>query len=237
VTVSDIDPAGLDQFVGQLKELLELQKDWGRPFLPWPKKNREPSGHTRHSSDHFDSIPDLNRTIHECQKCRLFRNRLQAVPGEGTSNSRLMFIGEGPGFEEDRQGRPFVGPAGQLLTKMIQAIELRREDVYITNIVKCRPPENRVPLEEEVEACRPFIEEEIRLVDPQILVPLGNSAAQALTQSKKKISDLRGHIFDLKGRQLIPSFHPAYLLRNPEFKREAWEDLKKVWRIYDGLDK
>jgi DNA polymerase len=120
---------------------------------------------------------------------------------------------------------------------MIQAIELRREDVYITNIVKCRPPENRVPLEEEVEACRPFIEEEIRLVDPQILVPLGNSAAQALTQSKKKISDLRGHIFDLKGRQLIPSFHPAYLLRNPEFKREAWEDLKKVWRIYDGLDK
>jgi uracil-DNA glycosylase family 4 len=237
VTVSNIDQAGLGQFVGQLKELLELQKDWGRPFLPWPKKNQESSGNTRYPSVHFESILDLNRAIVECQKCRLFRNRLQAVPGQGSLNSRLMFIGEGPGFEEDRQGRPFVGPAGQLLTKMIQAIELRREDVYITNVVKCRPPENRVPLEEEVEACRTFVEEEIRLVDPQILVPLGNSAAQALTRSKKKISDLRGHIFDFNGRQLIPSYHPAYLLRNPESKREAWEDLKKIRRIYDGTDK
>jgi DNA polymerase len=237
MTVSDIDQARFGQFVGQLRELLELQKDWGRPFLPWPKKNQGLLGCTRYSSVQFESISDLNQAIVECKKCRLYLNRRQVVPGQGTPNSRLMFIGEGPGFEEDRQGLPFVGPAGQLLTKMIQAIELRREDVYITNVVKCRPPENRVPLEEEVEACRPFIEEEIRLIDPQILVPLGNSAAQALTQTKKKISDLRGHIFDFNGRRLIPSFHPAYLLRNPESKREAWEDLKKVRRIFDGADK
>ena len=148
-----------------------------------------------------------------------------------------MFIGEGPGFEEDRQGRPFVGPAGQLLTKMIRAINFTREEVYITNVVKCRPPENRVPFENEVEACRSFLEEEIRLVNPRILVPLGHCAAQTLTRSKKKISDLRGRILDLKNRRLIATYHPAYLLRNPGAKREAWEDLKRVRREYDGLEK
>ena len=237
MTFSDSDPAGLDQFVGQLKELLELQKDWGRPFLLRSKKIREASSLIGRPAGHFESLSDLHRAIAVCQKCRLFRHRLQTVPGQGAPNSRLMFIGEGPGFEEDQQGFPFVGPAGQLLTKMIRAINLHREEVFITNVVKCRPPENRLPLEYEVEACRPFIEEEIRLVDPQILVPLGNCAAQALTRSKNKISSLRGRLLDINGRQLIPSYHPAYLLRNPDAKREAWEDLKKIRRIYDGLDK
>ncbi len=165
--------------------------------------------------DQYESCAALSRAIVECQNCPLARNRRQAVPGQGPQNSRLMFIGEGPGFEEDQKGRPFVGPAGQLLTKMIQAINLTREEVYITNVVKCRPPENRVPLDEEVEACRSFLEEEIRLVDPRILVPLGNCAAQTLTRSKKKISDLRGRTLDFKGKRLIATYHPAYLLRNP----------------------
>ncbi|MBI4767431.1 MAG: uracil-DNA glycosylase [Deltaproteobacteria bacterium] len=229
------DQTNPGRLVGQLQELLEFQKDWGRQFLPKSVKNQEaalPKGSLHRP---YESGAALSRAIVECQNCLLARNRRQAVPGEGPQNSILMFIGEGPGFEEDQQGRPFVGPAGQLLTKMIQAINLTREEVYITNVVKCRPPENRDPFENEVEACRSFLEEEIRLVDPRILVPLGSCAAQTLTRTKKKISDLRGRILDFKNRQLIATYHPAYLLRNPGAKREAWEDLKRVRREYDGL--
>ena len=230
------DQATFGRFVGQLKEFLEFQKDWGRQFFPKSLKNQEAAVLKESPHRPYESCAALSRAIVECQNCLLARNRRQAVPGQGPQNSRLMFIGEGPGFEEDQQGRPFVGPAGQLLTKMIQAIDLRREEVYITNVVKCRPPENRLPLEDEVEACRPFLEEEIRLVDPRILVPLGSCAAQTLTRSKKKISDLRGRLLDFKGRRLIATYHPAYLLRNPGAKREAWEDLKRVRREYDGLE-
>jgi uracil-DNA glycosylase len=229
------DQANLGRLVGQLKEYLEFQKGWGRQFLLKSAVNREAAVHTGRTPRTYESCPDLSLAIRECQNCLLARNRRQAVPGQGPQNSLLMFIGEGPGFEEDQQGRPFVGPAGQLLTKMIQAINISREEVYITNLVKCRPPENRVPFEQEVEACRSFLEEEIRLVDPRILVPLGSCAAQTLTRSKKKISDLRGRILNFENRQLIATYHPAYLLRNPGAKREAWEDLKRVRREYDGL--
>ncbi len=147
-----------------------------------------------------------------------------------------MFIGEGQGFDEDQQGRPFVGPAGQLLTKMIQAINLNREEVYITHVIKCRPPENRLPLDDELEACQLFLKEEIRLVDPKILVALGSCAARTLTGSKEKISSLRGHWLDFQGRHLMATYHPDFLLKNPGAKRGAWEDLKKVRREYDGLE-
>jgi uracil-DNA glycosylase len=231
------DQAGVGRFVGQIKEFLEFQREGGRRFFPKPDRFRGPSALRGNLPRPYESCEALSSAIVVCQHCRLVRGRRQAVPGQGPSNSRLMFIGEGPGFEEDRQGRPFVGPAGQLLTKMIQAIKLTREEVYITNIVKCRPPENRAPFEDEVEACRSFLEEEIRLVDPKILVPLGSSAAQTLTRSKRNISDLRGNRLDFNGRRLIATYHPAYLLRNPEAKREAWEDLKRVRREYDGLEK
>lgn len=229
------DQADLGRLVGQLKEFLEFQKDWGRHFLLKSIKNREATVLTGNALQTFESCTALSRAIMECQNCPLARNRRQAVPGQGPQNSLLMFIGEGPGFEEDQQGRPFVGPAGQLLTKMIQAINLTRDEVYITNVVKCRPPENRVPSEPEIEACRSFLEEEIRLVGPRIIVPLGSCAVQTITRSKKKISGLRGRILDFKNRKLIATYHPAYLLRNPGAKREAWEDLKRVRREYDGL--
>jgi uracil-DNA glycosylase family 4 len=230
------DQASVGHFVGQIKEFFEFQKEWGRRFFPKPDKFQEPLALRGSLPRPYESCEALSRAIMVCQHCRLVRGRRQAVPGQGPQNSRLMFIGEGPGSEEDRQGRPFIGPAGQLLTKMIQAINLTREEVYITNVVKCRPPENRTPFEDEVEACRSFLEEEIRLVDPKILVLLGSTAAQTLTRSKKSISDLRGNLLDFKGRRLIATYHPAYLLRNPEAKREAWEDLKRVRREYDGLE-
>jgi len=236
VTPLGLSQSDIGQFIGQLKELLELQKDLGRQFLPWFPKYQETWGSFGRPPCTYESLSALYQAILQCRKCGLFRNRRQAVPGQGSFKARLMFIGEGPGFEEDQQGRPFVGPAGQLLTKMIKAIKLNREDVYITNVVKCRPPENRLPSEDEIEVCRPFLNEEIRLVDPKILVGLGNCAAQTLTQSKKRISDLRGRWLDFQSRRLMATYHPAFLLRNPEAKREVWEDLKRVRQEYDDLE-
>jgi uracil-DNA glycosylase len=231
------DQTNRSRFIGQIKEFFEFQKEWGRSFFPKAGVKPEPPAREEDPGLQHAFSGDLSDLIKKCQNCRLARNRRQAVPGFGPDHSGVMFIGEGPGFEEDQQGRPFVGPAGQLLTKMIQAIDLRREDVYITNVVKCRPPENRTPLEEEIIACRPFLEEEIRRIDPKILVALGSCAAQTLSGTSKKISDLRGHFLDLQGRRFIATYHPAYLLRNPGAKRGAWEDLKKVRREYDALGK
>jgi DNA polymerase len=139
-----------------------------------------------------------------------------------------MFVGEGPGYDEDVQGRPFVGKAGQLLTKIIQSIQLEREEVYIANIVKCRPPQNRTPEPDEILACRPFVLKQIAAVRPRIICCLGAVAAQALLQTTDKITALRGRPFDWNGIRVIPTYHPAYLLRNPERKREVWEDMKRI---------
>jgi DNA polymerase len=139
-----------------------------------------------------------------------------------------MFIGEGPGYDEDVQGRPFVGKAGQLLTKIIESISLPREDVYITNLVKCRPPQNRNPELDEIQSCNPFLMKQIRAIQPKIICALGTFAAQTLLKNDTKISDLRGKSFDLEGIKVIPTYHPAFLLRSPERKREVWEDIKKI---------
>lgn len=235
-------PSGLNQprtglFAGQLKEYLEFQKNLGRSFLPRPLNVQKPPGGLGHGPrSTYDSLAVLSEAIIRCRRCALSETRRQAVPGQGAAGVRLMFIGEGPGFDEDQQGRPFVGPAGQLLTKMIQAINLNREEVYITHLVKCRSAENRQPLEEEVQACHFFLSEEIRLVDPKILVVLGECAARTLTGSKEKLSALRGRWLDVQGRHLMVSYHPDFLLKNTGAKREAWEDLKKVRRGYDGLE-
>jgi uracil-DNA glycosylase len=236
--VPDSEQSDIGRLIGQIKESLELQKDLGRRFLPWSKKNQEAieGGASHLPLAHYDSLAALSQAIIECRRCPLCTNRQRAVPGQGASRGRLMFIGEGPGRDDEQQAHPFAGPEGQLLTKMIQAIQLSREEVYITQVVKCRPPEDRRPNQEEIDACGFFLKEEIRLVDPGILVALGDCAAQTLSRSNKRISDLRGRWLDIQGRRLLATFHPAFLLTNPGAKRESWEDLKKVRRKYDELE-
>jgi uracil-DNA glycosylase family 4 len=165
----------------------------------------------------------------QCVRCKLCElGRSQVVFGAGHSKARLMFVGEAPGEDEDRKGEPFVGRAGQLLTKIIEAISLTREQVYIANVIKCRPPGNRNPEPDEVAACEPFLFRQIEIVRPLVIVALGKFAAQCLLRSTEPITRLRGREFEFHGATLIPTFHPAYLLRNPPAKREVWEDMKKV---------
>lgn len=174
-----------------------------------------------------DALAGVKAFIGECTRCKLAGlGRTQVVFGVGNPNADLMFVGEAPGADEDVQGVPFVGRAGQLLTKIIEAIDLKREDVYIANVVKCRPPQNRNPEPDEIETCEPFLFQQIDLIRPKVIVTLGKFAAQCLLRSEEPISRLRGRLFDYRGAKLIPTFHPAYLLRNPSSKREVWEDMK-----------
>lgn len=170
-----------------------------------------------------------------CMRCKLCtQGRSQIVFGAGHQKARLMFVGEAPGEEEDKRGEPFVGRAGQLLTKIIEAIGLSRDQVYIANVIKCRPPENRNPDPDEVAACEPFLFRQIDVIQPAVIVPLGKFAAQCLLKTTDPITRLRGRRFDYRGTTLIPTFHPAYLLRNPSAKREVWEDMKLVRAILQG---
>jgi len=178
------------------------------------------------------SAPDLGAlgaAIADCRRCRLAGGRTQVVFGVGNPNARLMFVGEGPGRDEDLRGEPFVGRAGQLLTDIIEkGMKLRRSDVYICNVVKCRPPDNRNPEPDEVAACSPFLERQIALVHPEVIVALGKFAAQTLLASATPITRLRGKWYEYLGVPLMPTFHPAYLLRNPGDKRLVWEDVQLV---------
>ena len=163
----------------------------------------------------------------DCSRCKLHTlGRSRIVFGVGNSSAALMFVGEAPGADEDEQGIPFVGRAGQLLTKIIEAIELKRDDVYIANVIKCRPPNNRNPEPDEVATCEPYLFRQIDVIKPQVIVTLGKFATQCLLRSEEPISKLRGRVFDYRGSKLIPTFHPAYLLRNPSSKREVWDDMK-----------
>ena len=166
----------------------------------------------------------------DCARCKLHaQGRSQVVFGVGDPKARLMFVGEAPGHDEDVQGEPFVGRAGQLLTEIItKGMRLRREDVYIANVIKCRPPGNRNPEPDEIATCEPFLFEQIAAIQPKVIVALGKFAAQTLLRSTAPISKLRGQVFSYRGALLVPTFHPAFLLRSPDYKREAWEDLKKV---------
>jgi len=178
----------------------------------------------------LETLDDIKRDIGaDCRRCKLCSlGRSQIVFGVGHARARLMFVGEAPGEEEDKRGEPFVGRAGQLLTKIIEAIGLSRDQVYIANVIKCRPPNNRNPEPDEVAACEPFLFRQIDVIQPKVIVPLGKFAAQCLLKTVDPITKLRGRQFDYRGRVLIPTFHPAYLLRNPSAKREVWEDMKKV---------
>ena len=175
------------------------------------------------------ALAAVRTEIGDCVRCKLHtQGRKQIVFGVGNPEAKLMFVGEAPGADEDVQGIPFVGRAGQLLTKIIEAIDLRREDVYIANVIKCRPPGNRNPEQDEVETCEPFLFQQIDVIKPAVIVALGTFAARALLRTLDPISRLRGRIFEYRGAKLIPTFHPAYLLRNPSSKREVWEDMKLV---------
>jgi len=175
-----------------------------------------------------ERLARLADAVNGCRRCPLYQTRTHAVVSDGTPQARLMFIGEAPGRDEDLAGVPFVGAAGQLLTKMIQAMGLKREDVYICNVLKDRPPGNRTPLPDEVEACLPFLQEQIDIIRPQVICVLGAVAAKALLGPHVSITKVRGELRDYRGTPLVATFHPAYLLRNPPAKKFAWADLKQV---------
>jgi DNA polymerase len=168
----------------------------------------------------------------DCQRCGLAQHRRNIVFGSGSPKARLVFVGEGPGYEEDQQGQPFVGPAGQLLTKIIGAIKLTREQVYICNIVKCRPPQNRNPRPDEIKTCYSFLDRQIDAIQPDFICALGSIAAQSLLNTSEPISKLRGRFFDYRGIKLLSTYHPAYLLRNTDMKRRVWDDMKMLMKEY-----
>ena len=176
-----------------------------------------------------NTLEELKKIVLNCHLCDLSKTRKNVVFGEGNPHAKLMFIGEGPGATEDEMGRPFVGRAGQLLTKMIEnVLEIKREDVYIANIVKCRPPNNRVPTEEEAKTCMPYLLKQIEIINPKILVALGSTSYRYLTNDTTPISKIRGEIVKYKDKILIPTYHPSFLLRNPSKKKEAYLDLLKI---------
>jgi DNA polymerase len=178
------------------------------------------------------SLDELRAAIGDCQRCKLAPHRTNLVFGVGNPSARLVFVGEGPGADEDAQGEPFVGRAGQLLTEIItKGMRLRREDVYIANVIKCRPPGNRNPEPDEVASCEPFLLRQLELIAPEVVVALGKFAAQTLLRTKTPITQLRGRWFDYRGIRLMPTFHPAYLLRNPADKRLVWQDIQQVMQV------
>jgi len=181
-----------------------------------------------------ETFAQIHAEIGDCTRCPLHQQRTHVVHTEGNRKARLMFVGEAPGADEDFQARPFVGRAGQLLTKIIEAIGLKREEVLIGNVNRCRPPGNRAPTTEEASMCKPFLLREIAVVQPEVIVVLGNTAMKNLLDTREGITRLRGQFQDYKGIKVMPTFHPAYLLRDPSKKRETWEDLKKVRDYLDS---
>lgn len=173
-----------------------------------------------------ETLESVRADLGDCRRCKLCQHRRHIVYGVGTSRARLVFVGEGPGRDEDLQGRPFVGAAGKLLTNIIHAMGLTRQEVYICNIIKCRPPGNRNPEADEIATCLPFLNRQIAAIDPEFVCALGTVAAQTLLKTSRRISVLRGCFHDVKGFKLMPTYHPAYLLRNPAQKRAVWEDMK-----------
>ena len=191
-------------------------------------------GEPRHSvtveaqNDNVMTLESIRHEIGDCQRCKLAAKRTNIVFGSGNPNAELVFVGEAPGYDEDQQGLPFVVRAGQLLTKIIESINLKREDVYICNVLKCRPPENRNPEPDEVASCNPFLKKQLATIRPRVVCCLGTFAAQTVIKTASPISRLRGQFFDIDGMRVIATFHPAYLLRSPDKKREVWEDMKQI---------
>jgi len=212
---------------------VRLQADLDGPAKAGPYESGPAKAGPHIPLSQVDALGTLRVEIGpDCSRCKLHTlGRRQVVFGVGNPNADLMFVGEAPGADEDIQGEPFVGRAGQLLTKIIEAIDLRREDVYIANVIKCRPPQNRNPEPDEVEQCEPFLFRQVDIIRPKVIVALGKFAAQCLLKSDAPITRIRGREFTYRDSILIPTYHPAYLLRNPSAKRDVWEDMKKVRAI------
>jgi uracil-DNA glycosylase family 4 len=206
----------------ELRAYLEKQGDFGLRAVPGRSVTPE--------------LTVLGEKLQNCTECSLSGGRRHVVFGIGDPNAEVMFVGEAPGAEEDRQGVPFVGAAGQLLTKMIESIGLLREDVYIANVIKCRPPGNRDPEPAEVASCEPFLKRQIDLIKPSVICTLGRFAAQTLLKTSESMGRLRGRLFVYEGTKVVPTYHPAALLRNPQWKRPTWEDLRMLRREYDGME-
>lgn len=210
---------------------LALLRDFGYTHLDLTSnqqpavENSFPESTTSSSDDTLDAV---RLEAHNCTACRLAGTRTQVVFGVGSPTADLMFIGEAPGRDEDIQGEPFVGRAGQLLTDIIKAMKLSREQVYIANVIKCRPPENRNPEPDELDQCRPFLRRQVALIKPKVIVTLGKFGLQSLTQKAYSISSVRGSWLDYNGVKVMPTYHPAYLLRTPSAKKDVWADMKKV---------
>jgi len=217
-------PEAIQTLARSLTERLRSLKAWGLRDLP----RGVPALPARSSAE---ALGQLEQEVIACTACPLFRTRTHHVMGEGRFDAKLVFVGEAPGRDEDLQGRPFVGAAGQLLTKMIEAIDLRREEVYICNVLKDRPPNNRTPLPEEVEACLPFLLQQLAIIRPRVICTLGAVAAKALLGPTVSITAVRGRLQSYGHIPVMPTFHPAYLFRNPSAKRLVWQDLKRVKQL------
>jgi DNA polymerase len=207
------------QVVATVREFVQEQMQLGFTELAEPEEQSP--------FVNFD-MSQLRSEAMVCERCELHVTRNKVVFGTGNENADLMFAGEAPGADEDQQGEPFVGRAGQLLTKIIEAMGFTRDEVYIANVIKCRPPGNRNPKPIEIETCEPFLIKQVELIQPKVICALGSFAAQALLHTDQKISRLRGRFHDYHGAKLMPTYHPAFLLRNPQSKREVWEDMQKV---------
>ncbi len=226
----------------QLRKAMEFYSELGFEYLP-VRNISTAGGHPPHGKetagghagkDRGEELGSLRAATGECRRCRLSEGRRNIVFGEGSPEAGLMFIGEGPGRDEDIQGRPFVGDAGKLLTKLIAKMGMKREEVYIANIIKCRPPLNRNPREDEIAACLPFVEKQIEIINPRVIVCLGKVSAHALLGTDIPISRLRGNFLQYRGIPVMPTFHPAYLLRNPKDKWLTWDDMQKVLEKMKG---
>ena len=214
-----MDPK-VQEVMSDLKAYIEYIRGMGISALPLSEKPGQ--------VHRVRSLDEVRKEMGNCQRCKLHQTRRTLVFGEGDESAKLMMIGEGPGYDEDVQGKPFVGKAGQLLTRILEAIHLRRDEVYIANIIKCRPPQNRNPESDEIQSCSPFLLKQIEAIKPKIICAMGTFAAQTLLQTDAKISTLRGRFHDLRGIRVMPTYHPAYLLRNPERKKDVWEDMKQI---------
>jgi uracil-DNA glycosylase family 4 len=246
-----------DEIKKEIIKTLELQRDiFGDDlFIPKNKRNtlvvKEPSSFLEEpelfpkskvdlSNDKAEwqnasSLDQLEKLICDCTKCRLHQGRNKFVFGTGNPNADVLVIGEGPGAEEDKQGLPFVGRAGKLLTDMLKAIKFEREEVYIGNVVKCRPPDNRTPMQDEMDTCLPYLKKQVELINPKLILCLGLTAAKGLLKKKESLGQLRKSVFEYEGAKVIVTYHPAALLRNPHWKKDSWEDLKKFRKMYEDI--
>jgi uracil-DNA glycosylase family 4 len=230
--------------IASVREYIELQKLRGMRTIPcsFPsvtvRENTLPYNAAKNSAHmpanlKHSQLQAIREDIGDCQRCRLHSSRRNIVFGVGNPDARLVFVGEAPGADEDVQGEPFVGKAGQLLTRIIEAIKLKRSEVYIANVVKCRPPGNRDPQDDEIQTCIPFLKKQLEVIQPRIICTLGRHSTQSLLETREGITALRGRFHELQnGMKVMPTYHPSFLLRYPEKKRETWEDMQKVQKEY-----